>query len=848
MTFFSLFLLICRSFWKVRCITRIPQTHTQAHIDFYLISTHLSSRYTLMRSQRDSRADRYAPRGSTRSSTDPTADPSSSSVGGGRSSRTDSRYDRRNSPRASYRTSSRYSSGADGEGRDYYKRRRSSSEVEGRDSYRRAPPHSRFTEAEDSTYGRPRSQQQQQPSASSYNHRRSRFGSAEQADRGGERQRRSDRGGAPSFHHPPSSEYYPQDSASAWQTASMPTTMPPMMMPPQPSSSSAASGYFPPQTDHTARILQLVQDGNMASPELARLLAEQQTMLSGGQQSSFNGAPGGTEANPPSSATLPSVEDFIPAVPKSLLSDFKMNEFRPSLPDMQGSAAGSFQPSPADGALMAFQAPKVAPEVERRAREARRAHISGFPSHTTPQALTNFFLPLLPRLRREKTIREMSVLAEQLNIPEEERQTLPSYAQTNNVDVIRDLTVNTAKSKRFAFIELNLADMVTELVELSEREPGRFVYEDQNRSYPLLIRRPRDYSLLDGVDECKLVMTGFPPTLPEAKLKEVLEEFGTVLKFDCKEQLAYAEFATKEEVLHCREELHGVILASRMIVVFPLYDWLKVMCAQAGIDVTIADDDPISGKAVLETVAAEVQREKQEMEEKAAHGVLTLAKNAPTTASHLMQSLAQMSLNLHEAVAHLTFFYPHLRPLYGNAQCPAYPTRVLALINMFDEEELIQDATYSALLAEIEAEVEQYGCVEQVVIPRRQLPPARPTQPGPRQSYASQQEEEAAQQAYEEAKKTFKLQMDEFYEEQKDPVKGGFGLVFVVYSRVEEAEEAQIQLAGKLFGGRTVITSFIFEDLLLSPEEVAADRQTEGLNDDVKEDNEEAVGGVAEVD
>eukprot|EP00998_Keelungia_sp_KM082_P007616 NODE_3807_length_849_cov_52.734072_g3784_i0.p1 GENE.NODE_3807_length_849_cov_52.734072_g3784_i0~~NODE_3807_length_849_cov_52.734072_g3784_i0.p1 ORF type:complete len:273 (+),score=101.22 NODE_3807_length_849_cov_52.734072_g3784_i0:88-819(+) len=48
--------------------------------------------------------------------------------------------------------------------------------------------------------------------------------------------------------------------------------------------------------------------------------------------------------------------------------------------------------------------------------------------------------------------------------------------------------------------------------------------------------------------------------------------------------------------------------------------------------------------------------------------------------------------------------------------------------------------------------------------------------------------------------------------EMKDPMKSGVGKVFVEYVTVDEAHHAQVNLAGKRFGGRTVITAFLPED------------------------------------
>eukprot|EP00796_Vickermania_ingenoplastis_P008577 gene8577-6017_t len=629
----------------------------------------------------------------------------------------------------------------------------------------------------------------------------------------------------PAFSYP--SSYYPS-AAPSWQMypppppplPPVPTYVPP---PPPPADPNDPRSVALNNAVRAARIMELLHRGETQTGELSRLLEEQQRAAQQAQgpaepqqQQQQQQAVPVQSAPQPEQRDLPSVQDFIPVIPTSLLAEFKVTSASP--PPATTAAQPAAGGEPASNALSVITLPKIAPVVESRAREARRAHVSGFPIHTVQEELLDFFRSLLPKVRRAMTVREMTQLADELQIPPEDRLTLPANAQTGNVDIIRDLTVSTAKSKKFAFVELNLADMITELVDLSTASDPSLTYIDQRdgRPYMLTIRRPRDYDVLVGVDETKVVMTGFPPAFPEDSLRLAFEGFGDVQNFQVREEFAYAEFPSRDVALQCREGLHGAILAKRMMIVLPLYDWLKVVCSQAGIDVTIDDSDPISGRAVLEMVSAEAEMAKKEQHRAAAEGVLALVKNPPTSASEFMNKMLTMSCTLSEMVFRLSAFYPHLRPLYGNTQVVIYPTRVLALLNMFDEEELVEDSSYSALRGAIELEVERHGRVEQLVIPRREPPP---TAPRPPERCESKEETDAAQALYEAEREKFKLDMDLYYAALGDPVLGsnGIGNVYVVYRTVEEAEQAQLQIAGKLFSGRTVVTCFLFEDLLLGP-------------------------------
>ncbi|KAH9599142.1 RNA recognition motif domain [Trypanosoma melophagium] len=626
---------------------------------------------------------------------------------------------------------------------------------------------------------------------------------------------------------------------------------------------------------------------------------------------------------------LPSVADFVPVIPKSLLN---LLGAPPSNNDTSGAGTkndsatkGGQDDNQQDGvlttttgALAVLQAPKLSPEAERRAREARRAHISCFPQHTSRQDLLDYFTTIIPMVRRVKVQREMDQLAESLGgennsggvIDEGERRVIPSNAVVD-VDRVIDLAVNSAKSKPFAFLEVNLADLVTELVEESQRDPERFTFiAADGQSYPITIRRPRDYQSLPGVDRRKVVMLGFPTSLSAEKLRMVFEQFGSILAFDVKAGMAYAEFERESDAVDCVRDLHGETLGTHVVVLLPLYDWLKVVCTHAGIDVALDPDDPVSGASLL---AKDAQ----------ATGALVpllaedLAK-ADEPVDH-MKELVGLTVPLPDVVLHFAKTFPHLTTLYGSS-VPIFPTRVLVLLNLFDEEELVLDETYERLLEEISSEVEKYGRVKLIIVPRRTPPPIPPKPPkslfssrmkttkksttaGGRQnkkkkkggengdeldmplpthsntsgggegvgeeggtsesatdgvtklgighdrggSIAGSNEEaedsDDEEARYEREKAEYLKAREAYTDKLMHPIYGGFGRVFVEYETIDEAAEAQRAIVGRLFGGRTVVTSFMFEDVLHPPtaeeEEMQAEEKVKLYLETVGADEEE---------
>ncbi|KAG5511913.1 hypothetical protein JKF63_07738 [Porcisia hertigi] len=602
--------------------------------------------------------------------------------------------------------------------------------------------------------------------------------------------------------------------------------------------------------------------GGMSSDQLLQFLLQQQQQQPAsspsasppprvrGEGRSDNVLSSGQNSVPAATRVLPSVDEFVPVVPKSLMNLVVGGGAQASGEGDAAGAGSTASPHPQSGngqggALVLLEAPKIGPDADRRAREQRRAHVSGFPLGTTREELEDYFLLLLPEVRRLQTERQIRELAEKVGLIKEEGEEavrhIPATANLSNIDEVRSISVNPGRVKSFSFIELRLADMIDELVSQSAADPHRFLFNSSldGQTYPLMIRRPRDADPLTGVDESKVVLVGFPPSMSEEAIKPAFESYGTLLKFELRGGYAYGEFAEVQDATDFRADLHGAVLGNNVVVALPLYDWLKALLVREGIDVTIDDDDPVSGKYVMKQV-------RERLPETSALGaagtqaggaggvaggdagaggssalVVAAAEDPEAASLQIMRELLDMSFTLPDMLGRFATLYPHLRPLYANSQLTVFATPVLVLLNLFDEEELVYDSHYSRLLADIEEEVEKYGRVKRLLVPRREARPKLPEAPKPGVDYDEDDEtaKAAAMAAYGDAKKNFAAELGRYMTRQTHPVWGGYGRVFVEYETVDEAAEAQQQIAGKLFGERTVVTSFLFPDLLRETDE-----------------------------
>ena len=458
------------------------------------------------------------------------------------------------------------------------------------------------------------------------------------------------------------------------------------------------------------------------------------------------------------------------------------------------------------------------------AREARRVHVSNLPKTVNEAELREIFGSWCEVLRRTILLRETG------------RD--PPAEAVLTIDQVLDIHINATGSQPYAFLELSMEDMATELCNTQEQ----IEYDNMK----VKIRRPRDYKPMSGVDHCKVIVAGLPETLEEPQLKELMASFGELLAFafvpakhEGATSYCYAEYDNTTSVENVIKQLHGEDLGGKLLVAYALSDTLRATLQKLGVQISTSSNDPSLSTA--------------------------------DSQQDVVKELLDMKLTLQQSVALLSVAFPHLKPVVG-MNFPVFPTRILVLLNIIDPEELESDVDYYKLKDVIANEVEKYGRVKQLLIPRSLPPPPRPPEPfvpqkvappvqllplstpfggvdtaaptsaetkSPEQvEYEHAMEQNAkGEEEYQRQKDAFLAARQQWENDCEDPVKSGIGRVFVEYLTVEEAESAQAQLAGRLFNGRTVITSFLFEDILYPPEESepsAANKLVEELSRDGK--------------
>ncbi|EST07182.1 RNA recognition motif domain protein [Kalmanozyma brasiliensis GHG001] len=114
------------------------------------------------------------------------------------------------------------------------------------------------------------------------------------------------------------------------------------------------------------------------------------------------------------------------------------------------------------------------------------------------------------------------------------------------------------------------------------------------------------------------------------------------------------------------------------------------------------------------------------------------------------------------------------------------PTQCMVLLNMVTPEELQDDEEYADIVEDIREECAKYGVVEDVRIPR----PAKESKGAAAQAWKRTQAETSADSKERE----------------------GVGRVYVRYRETEGCAAALKAIAGRSFGGRTVICAFLKED------------------------------------
>eukprot|EP00672_Neobodo_designis_P027149 CAMPEP_0174833436 /NCGR_PEP_ID=MMETSP1114-20130205/4234_1 /TAXON_ID=312471 /ORGANISM="Neobodo designis, Strain CCAP 1951/1" /LENGTH=681 /DNA_ID=CAMNT_0016067319 /DNA_START=56 /DNA_END=2101 /DNA_ORIENTATION=- len=493
------------------------------------------------------------------------------------------------------------------------------------------------------------------------------------------------------------------------------------------------------------------------------------------------------------------------------------------------------------------------------ARECRRVHVSHVPANLAPPDLRMLFERMCSRIRREMIEVEIG-------------KPLPENAAVR-IDLINDVFLNTNGVVPFAFVELSSDDMATQLIN------GTQVVEfplPNGGTQRVKCRRPRDYKPMGEADDRRVQLLGLPS--PEAHLetvKALFEQLGPVENFAVIPNRGfYVEFAKPEPAASAVRALHGEVLGGNVIVVQLASEAARATLLHLGLPVTGLDTDGASSSGDLR--------------------------------KDLMGDLLNMQLPLSHSLELFVSNFPHLKDGWP----VILPTRILCLFNMLDREELTEsEESYDSLTRDIEDEVERYGRVKRLIIPRslpkppvypdEYVPPPKPTAEttavpiipaGGEASAATaltdptgmsdatyrlelerwEAEVAAGKERYEMDVAAFKDARAEWERDCVHPVWGnqGLGRVFVEYETADEAEYAQKAIAGRLFNGRTIVTSFLFEDVLYPPpeseggadgdddanagmggEDAAADADNNG-GDDVKaaEAAPEAEGGADDID
>ena len=462
------------------------------------------------------------------------------------------------------------------------------------------------------------------------------------------------------------------------------------------------------------------------------------------------------------------------------------------------------------GGALTLKAPIIIhPLLASSAREARRIHLSGYPIPCSEAVLRETIKAWSDTFRRQMINTEMG------------EEKLSPDAKVN-VDHVLDVFISTGNSN-YAFIELNTQDMATKLVMEDETMTMTSAAGEIKK---LRVRRPNNYKDMSAHDPNRVVVISPPELLSADQYNELFEQFGEK-KGSWYEpgKFFYVQYEDDESVHKAVQALNGQVIGNYALVVQRATAVVRVQMQQLGHDVPVPEDQ--------------------------ADGRLVIGGN---TGRDMIRELLDLDHPATKAMSVLKNEYPHLRT---PGPIPIFPTKILVLFNMIDETELDDDEDFYELEADIREEVEKYGRVEDLIIPRH--PPLAPKPPKPLDlpdlpdppkkvvgllkggdgsavsatsgEPARELPPDPAQVAYDEAvlrnkrlEEEFEKAKAEFHQARKQweldlnhPVKAGVGRVFVEYATVDEAALAQKKIAGKLFNGRTVITSFLFEDILHPP-------------------------------
>lgn len=200
--------------------------------------------------------------------------------------------------------------------------------------------------------------------------------------------------------------------------------------------------------------------------------------------------------------------------------------------------------------------------------------------------------------------------------------------------------------------------------------------------------------------------------------------------------------------------------------------------------------------------------------DRSASGGLNLAT------SSLLNATQSSSSSSHQPLVQIQV--PGMQGIQPNS-APRVLTEVLCLMNMVAPEELIDDDEYQDILEDIRDECSKYGVVKSIVIPRPIINKRSSSEAkGSGDDDDDDDDADAMNMSDDDnpnrddednkkhnGKSTNSRYQDQEQQEQTIP---GIGKVFVEFDSATEAQRAQINLAGRRFAGRVVVTSYFARD------------------------------------
>eukprot|EP00754_Rhynchopus_humris_P048719 Rhum_TRINITY_DN7963_c0_g1::Rhum_TRINITY_DN7963_c0_g1_i1::g.25461::m.25461/K12837/U2AF2; splicing factor U2AF 65 kDa subunit len=474
---------------------------------------------------------------------------------------------------------------------------------------------------------------------------------------------------------------------------------------------------------------------------------------------------------------------------------------------------------------------------------ARRLYVGNVAQQLTDDMVHNFFKMHAMSLRHrlyKKRIKQAEELGHSSDI-------VPKVDDT--VSPIANCSITRGDDSRpgFAFLELFDEDLTTECLVLDAKPcplaDGTIVQmkvsrpKNYNPPPPPLIptwMKSKDSLTLPAHAKGRVCMTGIPENMPDAEIRELLETFGPL---ECYQLISEADGASQTCCVFSFDSEETDNAAINALNGMDLDGELVLNVRKVG-----------AGALVLHIPKTEANPEEvqQEAEKK------------------VLQCLVNLAKGLHETVQVLSLCTDPSAPTLPGTVSVKKPTKILALLNMFDSEDLENPESFEQIKAEIEREAETYGRVVNLTVPKdypplpeRQEKPPKPelmlmpqTQQlriasgpfgqvqmqGPPPGYAldrnsqaliplAKLDEEQKRIETENAKRTEEWEKvckeadDQYFKakatwerEIQDPIKNGVGKVFIEYWTADEAHKAQVAMAGRMFDGRTVITSFLPED------------------------------------